>query len=119
MQDQRHQRREELFQKVFACTFTPARIEAEKAVAVGTIAELLAELPVIDEQIARVAPERPLADVSKVDLAILRVIVFESTHKNTPKKVLLDEAIELAKAYGAEGSSKFINGALARLLLEE
>lgn len=119
MSDQRHERRIELFQKVFACTFTPERVISELKTAQGELLEILQSLELLDAEIIRVAPERPLKDINKVDLAILRVTVFESTHKNTPKKVLLDEAIELAKAFGAEGSPKFINGALARLLLEE
>lgn len=119
MADKRHQRRVELFQRVFACTFTPERIETELQTAEGDLAEILNSLDSLDATITKVAPERPLKDINKVDLAILRVIVFESSHKNTPKKVLLDEAVELAKAFGTESSPKFLNGALARLLLEE
>ncbi|MBP7768379.1 transcription antitermination protein NusB [Candidatus Woesebacteria bacterium] len=116
--DARHQRREHLLQKLFACTFTPEKFALDYELSSGEFRELLDALPELDAQIKVVAPERPLSEINKIDLAILRLIMFESKHKKTPPKVLLNEAIELAKAFGSDGSSKFINGALARLLLE-
>ena len=120
MTDPRHQRRAELLQKLFACTFIQANLERSlKEETEPEFLQLLHELEVLDTEIRQVAPERPLTEINKIDLAILRLIVFESKHTKTPKKVLLDEAVELAKEFGSEGSSKFINGALARLLLDE
>jgi N utilization substance protein B len=120
MIDPRHQRRAELLQKLFACTFIQANLERSlKEESEPEFLQLLHELEVLDTAIRQVAPERPLSEINKIDLAILRLIVFESKHTQTPKKVLLDEAVELAKEFGSEGSSKFINGALARLLLDE
>ena len=119
MTDPRHERREILFQELFACTFTQATLDTCVLEQTGEFLELLQELPELDKDIQRVAPERPLSEINKVDLAILRLVVFESKHKKTPKKVLLNEAIELAKTFGSEGSPKFVNGALARLLLDE
>jgi N utilization substance protein B len=54
-----------------------------------------------------------------VDLAILRLIVWEAHHKNTPKKVLIDEAVELAKEFGSDSSPRFVNGVLGQLLMQE
>jgi N utilization substance protein B len=120
MTDPRHQRRAELLQKLFACTFIQANLERSlKEETEPEFLQLLHELEALDTEIRQVAPERPLTEINKIDLAILRLIVFESKHTKTPKKVLLDEAVELAKEFGSEGSSKFINGALARLLLDE
>ena len=120
MTDPRHQRRAELLKKLFACTFIQANLERSlKEETEPEFLQLLHELEVLDTEIRQVAPERPLTEINKIDLAILRLIVFESKHTKTPKKVLLDEAVELAKEFGSEGSSKFINGALARLLLDE
>lgn len=119
MSDPRHERREQLFQELFAATFTSASLEKSLQEQSGEFLELLSDIAQLDESIQKVAPERPLQEINKVDLAILRLIVFESKRKNTPKKVLLDEAIELAKTFGSEGSPKFVNGALARLLLDE
>lgn len=116
--DPRHQRRAELLQELFACTFTQQNLEICLAGKDGEVVEILKELDQLDTLIQAVAPERPLADINKVDLAILRQIVFESKHTKTPKKVLIDEGIELAKEFGSESSSRFVNGALAKLLLE-
>lgn len=110
--DPRHQRRAELMQQLFAWSFD-ARTTDES---VTELAEILPELPAIDAQLQEVAPERPLSEINKVDLAILRLIVFESKHRKTPVKVLIDEAVELAKEYGAENSAKFVNGVLGKLL---
>lgn len=116
--DPRHQKRIDQLQQLFAATFTDEslRIAQEKTASVTPILDVLAEL---DAEIQTVAPERPLSAINKIDLAILRLIVFESKHKKTPKRVLIDEAIELAKEFGSENSSKFINGALAHLLISD
>ncbi len=119
MQDSRHAKRAELLQQLFACTFTAENLASSLESEQGTVLELLKHLDLLDERIQLVAPERPLSEINKIDLAILRLIVFESEHKQTPKKVLLDEAIELAKEFGSENSPRFINGALAKLLLDE
>lgn len=118
--DDRHLRRIKLMQALFACTFNTENFAAclithSEHTELGTI---LRSLDVLDTDIQSAAPERPLKDINKVDLAILRLSMFESRHKKTPKKVLIDEAIELAKEFGAENSSKFINGVLAKLLLD-
>lgn len=116
--DSRHIKRERLLQDLFACTFMGLTIERlEHEDNRETILSLLEEIPSLDAEIQAVASERPLSEINKVDLAILRLIMFESRHKKTPKKVLLDEAIELAKSFGSDTSPKFINGSLAQILL--
>ncbi len=77
--------------------------------------EVVAALSELDEIIQAAAPERPLHDINKIDLAILRLIVFESKRKKTPKKVLINEGIELAKEYGTDSSPRFVNGVLANV----
>lgn len=114
--DPRHQRRIDHFQKLFAATFTDASLERERQDAQSPLATLLSQLPDIDQEISAAAPERPLKDINKIDLAILRLIMFESKQTKTPRRVLIDEAVELAKAFGSDTSSKFVNGVLARLL---
>jgi N utilization substance protein B len=49
----------------------------------------------------------------------MRLIIFESQTEKTPKKVLVDEAVELAKEYGSETSAKFVNGVLGKILFKE
>jgi transcription antitermination protein NusB len=68
----------------------------------------------LDSKIQPLAPEWPLSQIARVDRALLRMSVYELGHsKNkTPVKVVINEAVELAKAYGSDSSSKFINGVL-------
>lgn len=71
----------------------------------------------IDEIISECAPEWPLDQVAKVDLSILRISVYEILHyPETPTKVSIDEAVELAKEYGGDNSSRFINGVLGTVV---
>ncbi len=81
------------------------------------IGEIQTNLKKIDKMIAQSAPGRPLSQINKIDLAILRLSIFELIIvKNTPPKVIIDEAIELAKEYGSDSSPAFINGALGQLV---
>jgi N utilization substance protein B len=71
----------------------------------------------IDEIIEKCAPEWPLDKISKVDLVILRIAVFELMFsKKTPQKVAIDESIELAKEFGNDTSAKFVNGVLGSVV---
>ena len=70
----------------------------------------------IDTIIIKYAPERPIDQISQVDLQILRIAIAEGFIGNfTPPKVAIDEAIELAKSFGGATSQKFINGVLGNL----
>lgn len=70
----------------------------------------------IDETISKSAPEWPLDQIAVIDKTILRIAVYELMYaKNIPPKVVINEAVELAKSYGSENSSKFINGVLGTL----
>ena len=67
----------------------------------------------IDKLITKFAPEWPLNQITNVDRNILRIGVYElKLDKEIPPKVAINEAIELAKAFGGDASSKFINGVL-------
>jgi len=57
--------------------------------------------------------DRPLDEIDQVEKAILRLAIFELSHnQDVPYKVVINEAIELGKAFGADDSHKFINGVL-------
>lgn len=116
--DPRHLKRVQIMQALFAEGFSPDQIP-EELPGFETAQQILAEIAEIDPLLQEAAPERPIKDINKVDLAILRLIVFESRHKKTPKKVLLNEAIELAKAYGTESSPAFVNAVLGHILLPD
>jgi len=73
----------------------------------------------IDSIITKYAPQWPLDQIKLVDLQILRIAIFEGfIGKITPPKVALDEAIEVAKEFGGETSSKFVNGVLGAIYEE-
>jgi len=71
----------------------------------------------IDQIIEATAPERPLKQISRVDLICLRIAIFELyIAQRVPHKVAIDEAIELAKEFGSEQSGKFVNGVLGTIV---
>lgn len=81
------------------------------------IQEIISNLPKIDKLIAKSAPDRPIDQINKVDLAILRLSVFEIIlDKGIPPKVAIDEAVELGKEFGSDSSASFVNGALGKLI---
>lgn len=74
---------------------------------------ILKELPKISEIITKFAPEWPLEKIDPVERVILYIGIFELLHSpDVPKAVVINEAIEIAKEFSDENSSKFINGVL-------
>ncbi|HSX00615.1 MAG TPA: transcription antitermination factor NusB [Candidatus Saccharimonas sp.] len=70
----------------------------------------------LDGIIAPAAPEWPVEQIAKIDKIILRIGVYELCLKReVPPKVAINEAVELAKTFGGENSSKFINGVLGTI----
>lgn len=57
--------------------------------------------------------------ISKMDLAILKLAIYELKYTDIPFKVVVNEAVELAKKYGEETSKNFVNGILASIIKEE
>jgi len=56
--------------------------------------------------------------ISKIDLAILKLAIYEIKYTDVPFKVVINEAVELAKKYGEEASKNFVNGVLASVVKE-
>ncbi|HWT39990.1 MAG TPA: transcription antitermination factor NusB [Dongiaceae bacterium] len=84
---------------------------------------VLKEQEAIDKQIQPIAPDWPIEQIARVDRTILRMGLYELLHqaKVVPPKVVINEAVELAKAFGSDNSSKFVNGVLGtayRTLIE-
>ena len=70
----------------------------------------------LDQIIAEHAPEWPLDQVAIIDRNILRIALWEFTvYKDTPMKVAINEAVELAKVYGSDSTPRFVNGVLGSL----
>lgn len=67
----------------------------------------------LDAIIQPIAPEWPINQIARIDRAILRMSLYElSFSGDVPPKVVINEAVELAKAFGGDNSSKFVNGVL-------
>lgn len=108
--DPRHKKRQKLIEELFKIDFHKQRLGKEAK-------NIYSQKEEIDQVIEKAAPEFPIGKINKTDLAILRLAVFELTiEKKTPPKVIIDEAIELAKEYGGETSPAFINGALGKVI---
>ncbi len=89
--------------------------------AVDLIKNTIAKMDVIDPIIQKCAPEWPLEQITTVDRNILRLGIYElmfSDYKQTPPKVAINEAIELAKTFGGENSGRFVNGVLGTVYNE-
>ncbi len=109
--DPRHLKRVAVFKALFSGSFTEQEEIPSRAVKINT------NITQIDEIIQKCAPEWPISQINKVDLAVLRQAVYELLFKlQTPTKVIIDEAVEIAKRYGGKTSSSFVNGALAAAL---
>jgi N utilization substance protein B len=111
--DPRHLRRREAVKILFAETFAKQPKQTELVVAI------LKHKRRIDNLIRKAAPAWPINNLNKIDLAILRLAVYELENGDTPPKVIIDEAVELAKEYGSESSSSFVNGVLGTIYKEK
>lgn len=73
----------------------------------------------IKEQISKnLKSEWTLERISKIDMSILKIAIYEILYMKVPYKVAINEAVELAKKYGEDSSSSFINGVLASVVRE-
>lgn len=71
----------------------------------------------LDVKLQPVAPEWPIDQIARMDRLVLRIGLYELENEaDVPPKVVINEAVELAKAFGGDNSSKFVNGVLGTLL---
>lgn len=105
---------QELIASMADCLETP---EYDKNLCNKIVLGVIDNLEEIDKLVGGAAPEWPVSKISKVDLAALRLSVFELYFDDSiPPKVAINEAIELGKEFGGETSSKFVNGVLGTLV---
>ncbi len=106
--DPRHRHRAKLVQHLFSSGFINKPD--------STVKNIWKHLGRIDPLITAAAPEWPLDKLNAIDLAVLRLAVYELVvDKKEPYKVIIDEAVELAKLYGGESAPNFINGVLGNI----
>jgi len=109
--DPRHKKRIALMEKLFALSFSSKITPSIQAI--------VNAFPTIDEKIQKAAPEWPINKIARIDLAVLRLATYELiVQKKEPPKVIIDEAVEIAKEYGNDNSPKFVNGVLGSILTE-
>lgn len=90
--------------------------EEVKAFASTLVQGVLRRSEEIDTLIAAAAPQWPLEQIAGVDKAVLCVAVYELRHgEGVPVKVAINEAVDIAKEYGGEGSGRFVNGVLGAI----
>lgn len=74
---------------------------------------VLARYEELDSILQPIAPEWPLNQIARIDRTVLRIGLYELLYnKSVPAKVVINEAVELAKGFGADNASKFVNGVL-------
>ncbi len=109
--DPRHKKRIHLFQELFAW-------ESVKNTPKLAIKNIIINITEIDNKIKLFAPKWPIDKINRVDLSILRLAIWEIlfSKTKTPTKVVIDEAVEIAKEYGNESSSSFVNAVLGSII---
>ncbi len=111
--DPRHTKRVQimkmLFEKNFHKDLSTHSVDVE---------EILASQQQIDKLIAKNAPAWPIKQIAPVDLATLRLAIWELKFKKKkePYKAIVNEAVEIAKEYGSQSSPGFVNGVLGSII---
>lgn len=109
--DPRHLKRVRRFQAIFAIDNGGAYTKTTDT------QQIIEVIDSLDSQIREHAPKWPLDKINRVDLAVLRCAIWElENQKETPTKVVIDEAVELAKEFGTDNSPSFVNGVLGSIV---
>ncbi|MDP3888658.1 MAG: transcription antitermination factor NusB [bacterium] len=112
--DPRHQKRKAAVQNLFAFGFNKEQFQDELTKKVSR------NLKKIDNLVVQAAPAWPLDQINRIDLAVLRLAIYELVIVGKePEKVIIDEAVELAKEFGGESSPSFVNGVLGHILKQK
>ena len=114
--DPRHQKRIKIVQNLYAYTYQ--LLKKNLPFPHDSLTDnIIIKLKEIDECIKKYAPRFPLDKIARIDLSILRMSVHDLVYlRKTPKKVVIDEAIRLAKELSGEKSYAFINAVLGKVL---
>lgn len=114
--DSRHKKRIKQMQQLFSASFVNKIMKLKKTRHRGRVGQISQSKSKIDKFISASAPQFPIDKIAKLDVAILRLAVYELlVEKKQPPKVIIDEAIEIAKEYGGDSSPGFVNGVLGTI----
>ncbi len=82
----------------------------------GLVMGVMQNRPILDRLIQQYAPEWPVEQMAIIDRNVLRIAIYELlVSQDTPLKVAINEAVELAKIYGSDSAPRFVNGVLGTL----
>jgi N utilization substance protein B len=110
--DPRHELRIKIIQQLFALSF----LKSKDQLIDSKTKQVIKNITKINLLIKKYAPKYPLDKIAKVDLAILQLAVFElMIEKKQPAKVIIDEAVELAKELGSDKAFGFVNAVLGKV----
>lgn len=112
--DPRHRQRVKIMQALFQNSFSHISgtdVDVE-------IKQIQSKQSQIDKLIAKNAPAWPIEQIAQVDLATLRLSIWELLYKKDkePYKAIVDEAVEISKEYGTDASAAFVNGVLGSII---
>lgn len=111
--DIRHQKRIAIVQELYARSFLPNQSIARYG---KKTQEVISHIDTINNEIQKYASKFPIDKIAKIDVAILQLAIYELTKdKKEPPKVIINEAVELAKELGSEKSYAFINAVLGKI----
>ncbi|OIO12636.1 transcription antitermination factor NusB [Candidatus Gottesmanbacteria bacterium CG11_big_fil_rev_8_21_14_0_20_37_11] len=116
--DPRHLNRIKIIQQLFSLSFDDdiRCVGYRRRFKNESFEKIVQNSDAIDKIISTSAPQFPLEKIAKIDVAILRLAIYELLfEKAQPVKVIIDEAVELGKAFGGDGSPSFINGVLGTI----
>lgn len=114
--DPRHQKRIKILQNLFTYSFKQDEANFPNQDELKITKDIIKHISAIDKQIVIHAPKFPLDKIAKIDLAILRLSIHDLTiTRREPPKVIIDEAVELAKEFGSNKSFAFINAILGKI----
>jgi len=110
--DPRHKLRIKIIQQLFALSF----LKSKDQLVNSKTKQVIKNIPKVNSLIKEYAPKYPLDKIAKVDLAILQLAVFElMIEKKQPAKVIIDEAVELAKELGSDKAYGFVNAVMGKI----
>lgn len=108
--DPRHQKRQQQIKALYTYSLSPKQIHS-------SISKIIPHLSKINSIISKSAPDWPVNQINKIDLAILRLATYEILYvPSIPHKVTIDEAVEIAKTYGSQKTPSFVNGVLGNII---
>jgi len=117
--DPRHKQRVLLVQQLYSYSFDPKFVYKLNQKSEAHFSTILKNITLIDSLITKHAPKYPIDQIAKADLAILRLAVYELCIESAePPKVVINEAVELAKEMGSDRSFAFVNAVLGAIVTE-